>query len=295
MAEKQQQRRVLPGSTIGRRVGLLGFSLLSLVVLSGCSSATKADWKRAGMPEPSTEQADRVLSFWTGSWIALMAVGIFVWGLMIWAFIVYRHRKGAAVPVQTRYNMPIEALWTIAPLIMIIGFFYFTQRDTAILTKVTSDNTQTVNVTGFRWSWTFNYVNQDVFETGQPAYQINEKDNGPVPTQEAGIPTLWLPIGQEVRFNLSSPDVVHSFWVPVFLTKLDVVPGRTNTFEVTPNRLGTFAGKCAELCGVDHSRMLFNVKVVTQAEFDAHINELRQRGLTGQLNTGRTSDQAQKV
>jgi cytochrome c oxidase subunit 2 len=94
---------------------------------------------------------------------------------------------------------------------------------------------------------------------------------------------------------LTSPDVIHSFWVPNFLFKLDVVPGRTNVFEATPNRIGTYAGKCAELCGVDHSRMLFQVKVVSQEDFDAHIEDLRKKGLTGQLLTGRTTDQAQKV
>jgi cytochrome c oxidase subunit 2 len=84
-----------------------------------------------------------------------------------------------------------------------------------------------------------------------------------------------------VKFYLFSPDVIHSFWVPSFLFKMDVVPGRHNSFEITPNRTGTFQGRCAELCGVYHSRMLFNVKVVDQATYDAHLRSLEQQGNTG--------------
>ena len=82
-------------------------------------------------------------------------------------------------------------------------------------------------------------------------------------------PTLWLPKGETVRFVLTSRDVIHSFWVVPFLMKQDVIPGHTNVFEVTPNKEGTFMGKCAELCGVDHSRMLFNVKVVSPERYQA--------------------------
>ena len=82
-------------------------------------------------------------------------------------------------------------------------------------------------------------------------------------------------------FHLDSPDVIHSFWVPGFLFKMDVVPGRHNQFTLTPTRSGTFEGRCAELCGVYHSRMLFNVKVVDQAEYDDHLEALAEQGNTG--------------
>ncbi len=97
----------------------------------------------------------------------------------------------------------------------------------------------------------------------------------------ADRPTLWLVKDKSVTFNLASPDVIHSFWVPGFLFKLDVVPGRHNTFTVTPTRAGTFEGRCAELCGVYHSRMLFDVKVVDQSAYDAHLKDLADQGNTG--------------
>jgi len=81
-----------------------------------------------------------------------------------------------------------------------------------------------------------------------------------------------------VKFTLHSNDVIHSFWVPAFLFKLDVVPGRVNQFEVTIVKTGTFVGRCAELCGVDHDRMNFSIKVVSQADFDRYIAERQAAG-----------------
>ncbi len=224
-----------------------------------------------GFPKGITEQATGITQgFWNGTWIAAWCVGILTWGLMLFAAIAYRRRRKDDVPKQLRYNIPLEVLYTVTPIAMVLAIFYFTARDEAALTKVTNTQANTVSVTGFRWSWTFYYDKADVYDIGVPS--LNEDQ----------LPTLWLPVNEKVQFKLGSPDVIHSFWVPRFLFKQDVVPGRINTFEVTPNQLGTFAGKCAELCGVDHSRMLFNVNVVTQAEFDAHMAELKAKGQTGE-------------
>ena len=83
---------------------------------------------------------------------------------------------------------------------------------------------------------------------------------------------------------LTARDVIHSFWVPAFLQKMDMIPGRVNRFQVTPTQEGTFKGKCAELCGAYHSQMLFNVKVVSRAEYEQHMDELRAKGQSGLLN-----------
>jgi cytochrome c oxidase subunit II len=85
-----------------------------------------------------------------------------------------------------------------------------------------------------------------------------------------------------VRFNLSSPDVIHSFWIPAFYSKLDVIPGRHNYFDATPNREGEFVGKCAELCGTYHSAMLFNVRIVSEDEYNSYLKSLIAKGQTGE-------------
>ena len=239
------------------------------VLLTGCSNDSKLT--RFGFPSPATKEGPTILTLWQGSWIAAGLVGILTWGLMIWAIVVYRRRDGDPLPAQTRYNVPLEIAYTIIPWVMVLGLFYFTAKDQSELTKLSGTQTHTVNVQGWRWSWGFNYTEEGAYDVGTPAAR----------------PVLYLPVDEKVKFVLTSPDVIHSFWIPAFLMKMDVVPGRHNSFEITPNKLGTFVGKCAELCGADHSRMLFDVKVVNRSEYDAHIAELKARGQVGLLDTGR--------
>jgi len=252
-----------------RLVAMAVGAALVLAGTAGCSADTQLG--RVGYPEPVTEQGPILLSFWQNAWIAAFAVGVLTWGLIFWAIIAYRKRTGEGAPIQTRYNMPLEILYTVAPAIMIAALFAVTARDQAELTKLTPDVKNTVGVVGFKWNWGFNYLDGGAYETGTPAKPAE----------------LWLPVNQRVRFNLTSPDVIHSFWVPQFLFKMDVIPGRENAFELTPNKLGVFAGKCAELCGTYHSDMLFTVHVVSRADYDAHLQSLKDAGQSGTLQTGR--------
>ncbi|GAA5074013.1 cytochrome c oxidase subunit 2 [Thermocatellispora tengchongensis] len=218
------------------------------------------------MPESATRQGDIVQTLWNGSWIAALATGAVVWGLIIWACIFHRKKRFSdqELPPQVRYNLPIEILYTVVPIIMVAVFFYFTARDQNEINRITPNPDVTVKVEGFQWSWRFTteYQGKTAVETGVP---VNDY-------RDAKAPQLVLPVDQRVRFELESPDVIHSFWVPAFLFKRDVIPGVHNEFEIdTLDRPGIYAGRCAELCGVDHSRMLFSVKLVSQAEFDQYI------------------------
>ena len=245
------------------------------VLLSGCT-ANEAFF--FDLPDPATAEGPIIKNLWDGSWIAAWAVGIVTWGLMLWAAFAYRRRKASDVPDQTKYNIPIELMYTVVPLIMILGLFFFTARDQTALLTVENDQDQTVNVVGFRWSWAFNYLDEDVYAVGTPDE----------------LPVLVLPVDEKVKFELTSPDVIHSFWVPDWLFKMDVIPGKVNTFEITPNKLGTFAGRCAELCGTDHARMLFTTKIVSREEFDAYIAGLRAAGQTGMLESERVSYEGER-
>jgi cytochrome c oxidase subunit II len=232
----------------------------------GCSAELTDQWRRGGFPEPASEQTDLIGNLWNGTWIAALAVGVLVWGLILWAALAYRRRTND-LPPQTRYNLPIEFLYTVAPLAVIGALFYFTvDRQNEIL-DTSSQPDLTIGVVGQQWAWTFNYLDEDVYDTGTTT----------------DTTTLYLPVDQTVRFELESPDVVHSFWVPSFYMKLDAIPGRTNVFHATPNREGTFSGKCAELCGVYHARMLFTVEVVSQDEYEDHLEDLRDAGQTGEV------------
>jgi len=274
---------------LGRRLSLAGIAVFGVLLLSGCT-ANEAFF--FDMPEPATKEGPIIQSLWNGSWIAAWGVGIFTAGLMIWSIVAYRRRRINEVPEQTKYNIPIEVLYTLVPLVMVAGLFWFTARDQSEILTMENNQSQTVNVVGFRWSWAFNYLDEDVYSIGMPVdSQMISEDPA---IAEAQIPTLVLPVDEKVRFELTSPDVIHSFWVPSFLFKMDVIPGKTNAFELTPDKIGTFAGKCAELCGTYHSQMLFNVKVVDRAEFNEYVAGLRAAGQTGSIQTGQSNSDGQK-
>jgi cytochrome c oxidase subunit 2 len=293
-------------------------ALAAGLVLATATGCTSKDFPRLGMPSPITDQAPRILSLWQGSWAAALATGALVWGLILWSVFFHRRsRTKVEIPPQTRYNMPIEALYTVVPILIVSVLFYFTARDESEILKTSKKPDHVINVVGFQWSWGFNYLENVDGDAGTPAKPptalsaIADRNLEGVPAGAEGVhevgtpgertpgnpstgPTLWLPKGEKVQFILTSRDVIHSFWVLPFLFKQDVIPGHTNTFEVTPTKEGTFRGKCAELCGVDHARMLFNVKVVSPAEYRAHLKDLAEKGQTGYIPAGIAQTDAER-
>jgi cytochrome c oxidase subunit 2 len=261
-----------------RRGAPLLVAAVAALTLSGCSDAIKTGWLPS---EPGvTDQTGRIISLWNGSWIAALAVGALVWGLTIWCMVAYRRRRDeTGLPAQVRYHIPLEILYTVVPLMMIGVLFYFTARDQAAIAATDKTPDVRIGVVGKQWSWDFNYLDDDVYDSGVQG-QLTGK-----PGVEDTLPVLYLPVNERVEFSLTARDVIHSFWIPAFLRKLDVIPGVENTFQEVPMREGTFQGKCAELCGEYHSEMLFVVKVVSRAEYDAHMADLRARGQTGELGT----------
>jgi cytochrome c oxidase subunit 2 len=242
------------------RAGALAVMLLAL---TGCS--TNDTFTRLGFPDPITTQGKVVLTLWQGSWIAGLIVGIVVWGLILWAVIFHR-KRGNKLPPQVRYNMPVEILYTIVPFVLIAVLFYYTARDENTIDAMQPKPAVTVNVVGFQWSWQFNYPQSGVTTDGQ-MWNPDETDA----QNESRLPLLEIPEGETVQFNLTSPDVIHAFWVPEFLFKRDVIPGHPNHFQITADKTGTYIGHCSELCGLYHSRMLFTLKVVTPAQYKQWI------------------------
>jgi cytochrome c oxidase subunit II len=249
-----------------RRAALVA-TMGALVLLAGCSAQTQDEWKNLAMPDPATEQADHIFYLWRYAWIAAMATGVVVWGLIGWVVVRYRRRSDDEIPIQTRYNLPLEIFYTIAPIIMVVVFFYHTVNVQNVVLDDT-DQDQTIEVVGQQWSWTFNHR----LDGGTDTPVVYTSGTG------SQIPTLVLPVDQTVQFNLTSPDVIHSFGIPGFLMKMDVIPGRTNHYEVTPDTVGDYVGKCYELCGTYHSRMLFNVRVVEEAEYEQYLQDLEDQG-----------------
>jgi cytochrome c oxidase subunit II len=260
-------------------VPLAGVALLA----SGCSDDSA--FGRMGMPDPASEQGEHILSLWQGAWIAAWITGGVVWGLIFYVVIRYHRRSANEIPIQTRYNLPLEIFYTIAPVVMVIVFFSNTVRTQNIVLQDDTAHPPDVimEITGQQWSWTFNYGLGEMDPSADDdrtddhfAYSSYVHDGG----TGSYIPDLYLPVGETIRFNLHSNDVIHDFGVPHFLMRMDVVPGRVNHYAITTTRIGVFKGKCYELCGVYHSRMLFNVHVVSRDDYEAHLQQLQDEGLT---------------
>lgn len=244
-------------------------AVLPLILLSGCSGQAA----RFGLPEAASEEAPYIGNLWTGAWIASLVIGVFVWGLIGWAVIRYRHKAGdPQAPRQTRYHLPLELLYTLVPFLIIGVLFFFTIKAQDGVLDQSEEPDVTISVIGQKWSWTFNYLEADNPDIGTDAHEIGTVEK---------IPELVLPVNQRVRFELDSADVIHSFWVPSFYFKRDVIPGHPSSFDVTPNKIGVYDGKCAELCGTYHALMLFKVRVVSQEEYNEYVRGLAAEGYAG--------------
>ncbi|MBO4209245.1 aa3-type cytochrome oxidase subunit II [Micromonospora echinofusca] len=246
----------------GRLAGLGVGGTALLFLLTGCDVGAAFDgfgWPQGGI----SPEANRMYDLWIASTIAALAVGVFVWGLIFWCVIRYR-KRGNELPVQTRFNMPMEFLYTIAPILIVSVLFYYTAIVQTDVDRVTKNPDVTVEVVAFKWNWQFNYRDGVGPEANTVASTLG--------TTEV-IPVLVLPTGRSIRFEETSKDVIHSFWVPEMLFKRDVFPGKVrNVFEVSElTTEGAFVGRCAELCGTYHSMMNFELRVVSPEKYDQFL------------------------
>lgn len=256
----------------GRVTRLSAGSLLLMLTLGACSTA---DWDRAfgfGWPEGITEQARRMRELWTWTTVAAIVVGILVWALIFWVCIAYR-RRDSDLPRQTKYNLPIEAIYTVAPFLIVVVLFYYTAITQNFVTDLKPAPDTTVSVTAFKWNWQFNYDDRQDPRTDEPVYTVGSSNE---------IPVLVVPQGQNVRFKVNSNDVIHAFWVPATLFKRDVFPAakknQNNEWQIRPEVLGSYVGRCAELCGTYHSQMNFEMRVVSPSAYQRYLNALASFG-----------------
>ena len=176
----------------------------------------------------------------------------------------YRRRRSDPEEVLKPYHesVPLEIVYTSLPVLIVVFLFVISMRANDRVTAVAPDPSLTVRVEAFAWGWRFAYPDGA------------EVVSSPSSETTAG-PVLMLPQGETVRFQLTSTDTIHAFWVPEFLYKKDAIPGRTFEFDVTPTEVGTFQGHCAEFCGLNHAYMNFSVRVVTPNEFDSWLAQQR--------------------
>jgi cytochrome c oxidase subunit 2 len=242
-------------------LGLLG-ATSALALLSGCSLKSN-DISGLGFPKNTTSVNDISLSLWQGAWIAAGVVGVITLILILWPAIFHRKddAKKGEFPKQTQYNIPIEIVYTIVPLIIVGVLFYFTATKESKIVDLKTPAQHEISVEGIQWSWQFGYP-----EAGKDAVVTGTPENPP---------TLYIPQGESVRFTITSNDVVHGFWIPAFMIQMQNLPDRTNHLQFTANKLGTFPGRCNILCGRNHAQMIFKVKVVTPEQYQKYLNSFK--------------------
>ncbi|CAB4662416.1 MAG: cytochrome c oxidase subunit II [Actinobacteria bacterium] len=240
------------------RIIALFLSAPALLVLTGCSQVSGL-----GFEENLSSVNDISLSLWQGAWIAAGVVGLITLILIVWPAIFHRKKVGAPeFPKQTQYNVPVEIAYTIIPFIIVAVLFYFTAvKESQIVEKSPTTVAHEIGVEGIQWSWQFSYpeAGPKAIVTGTPAQP----------------PTLYVPLGERVRYTITSNDVVHGFWIPAFMIQIQNLPGVTNHLEFTANKLGTYPGRCNILCGRNHTQMIFSVKVVTPSEYKSYLETLK--------------------
>jgi cytochrome c oxidase subunit 2 len=244
-------------------------AVLVALVTAGCSRADLEDKLRFGWPRGITDQAREMRVLWTWSSVAALSVGALVWGLIFWSIIRYR-RRGDELPKQTKYGLPIELFYTVIPFLIVAVLFFYTATTESDVTKLTANPDTTVRVVAFKWNWEFDYTAQRDPQSNDFVYTVGSATE---------IPILVIPQGKRVRFIEQANDVVHSFWVPEFLFKRDAFPGNQgNEFELTAEETGAYVGHCAELCGTYHSQMNFEVRVVSDSDYQAYLSALARFG-----------------
>jgi cytochrome c oxidase subunit 2 len=253
-----------------RRVAIGALGLVAATALSGCSVGSS----NFGSPHGVTKQGEIALHDWRGTFVLSAVVGGIVLGLIAWCALAYRRKPGQTeLPRQFQYHIPLEITYTVIPIIIVVAVFAWVYGAEDKIDAVPKNPNVVIRVDAFQWGWKFTY------DKPATAVQIAGNINH--------YPTLVLPSDETVEVHLYSDDVNHSFYVPEFLFKRDIIPGvhNTITFNITTN--GLYKGECTQLCGVYHSYMRFYVRVISPSQFTQWMStQVAALGKTPSSSTG---------
>ncbi|MGD8350951.1 MAG: cytochrome c oxidase subunit II [Gammaproteobacteria bacterium] len=202
-------------------------------------------------------------------WICVV-IGVVVFGAMGWSIIHHRKSKGAE-SANFHESTTVEIIWTIVPLLILIGIAIPATGTLLDLEDAKTDADLTLEVTGIQWKWKYHYVDDDISFISSLAQSSRDAVADPTGTEhylrEVDQPVV-LPINKKIRFLFHSQDVIHAWWVPDLAVKQDSIPGYINDSWALIEEPGTYRGQCAELCGKDHGFMPIVVEAVTEADFE---------------------------
>lgn len=218
-----------------------------------------------GSPSGVTTQDHWVRQLWHISYYFAVPIGLLVIALIVWAMVRYRDRPGhERTPAQFQYHIPIEAAYTIIPLVVVAVIFGFMFNAENKQGTVAKNPAVKITVDGFQWGWRFVYPNGHV-QVGTGNYNdVNDNND---------LPTLIIPANETVQLQVVSLDVVHTFYVPEFLYNRDLIPGVNNKFDVNVTQPGVYPGQCNNICGQYHAYMRFLVDVMPTAQYNSWYSQ----------------------
>jgi len=232
---------------------LMAALLVAVLLLAvGCSTGNP---QNTFSPEGDVAQRQRDL-FNLVLWPAV-AILILVEGLLIYAVVRFRRKKGDELPAQVHGNTRMELGWTIAPAVLLLALAVPTVSAVWDLGRPPASDALQLKVTGIQWRWQFEY--SDIKDSEGKPLQVFDQ--------------LHIPVDKEIGAHLEALDVIHSFWVPKLAGKLDVIPGRANRMWFNATKPGTYSGQCAEFCGLGHAGMRLTVVAESEEDFQAWVDE----------------------
>lgn len=224
-----------------------------------------------GLRDAATPQMERIVSFHEDLllWI-ITAIVIFVFALMIWIMLRY-NSKANPTPSKTTHNVPLEVVWTVVPVLILIVIAVPSFKVLFYLDRAPEPE-MTLKVTGYQWYWGYEYPDHD--NISFLSYMVPEDEIDEEAGQRRLLSTdniVYLPTDTNIQIVVTAADVLHAWTVPAFGVKKDAVPGRLNEMWVRIEKPGVYYGQCSELCGKDHAFMPIEVKAVPKEEFDAWV------------------------
>ena len=251
-----------------------------LLTLSLFTNPAKADWFALNMTEGATAISEEVFNLHMLIFWICVAIGVVVFSVMFYSMFAHTKKKN---PVAATFHesTKVEIAWTVIPFLILIAMAVPASKT---LTKMYDDTAGDVNiqVTGFQWKWQYRYLEDGVSFFSNLSTDMDEIYNL-VPKGENYLQevdeAVVIPVGKKVRFLITANDVIHSWWVPAFAIKQDAIPGFVNTAWTKVDKVGTYRGKCTELCGKNHGFMPIVVKVVEQSEYDEWVSGKRESAM----------------
>ncbi len=263
-------------------INIVRKTLPALAGLAAAFAPHAAQASGLNMPVGVTELSKQIYSLHMTIFWWCVAIGVFVFGWMIWSLVAFRKSQGAQPDTSMTHSTKAEIIWTVIPVVILVIMAVPAAR-TLIAIEDTRNTELTVKVTGYQWKWQYEYLDEDIsfFSTlDRASDEARQLQSGidPNSVQDYLLNVdnpLVVPEDTKVRVLLTAQDVIHAWWVPDFGMKKDAIPGFVNElwFKVDAGKTGTYRGQCAELCGRDHGFMPVVVKVVSKADYAAWVAE----------------------